>query len=97
MGLTEDLEHATEVNNQNELNKILKDLNEMNFLDYKSLMKQIRVQVKELDPFEPENTVNYILDNIRPDLKKLIDPVHMILSSSTSRPRWFHCFRGTRT
>ena len=96
MNLKEELERATEVNNQNELNNILKELNDMNFVDYKSLVKQIRVHVKELDPFEPESIVKYILENIRPDLKKLVDPAHIILSSN-SKPKWFHCFRGTRT
>jgi hypothetical protein len=93
--LADALEKATRINNIEELNKIIEELNAKNFPDYKSFIKQIRLYVKELDPFEPETVVNYILDNIHPDLKKLIEPARMILS--TSKPKWFQCFRGTRT
>jgi hypothetical protein len=93
--LADALEKATRINNIEELNRIIEELNAKNFPDYKTFIKQIRLYVKELDPFEPETVVNYILDNIQPDLKKLIDPASMILS--ISKPKWFQCFRGTRT
>jgi hypothetical protein len=97
LNLVDALEQATRINNNEELNKIIEELNAKNFPDYKSFMKQIRVHMRELDPFEPETVVNYILENVRPELKNLVNPARMILSSSTSKPKWFQCFQGTRT
>lgn len=97
MNLADVLEKATRINNNEELNKIIEELNATNFPDHKSFMRQIMVYIRELDPFEPETVVNYILENVRPDLKNLVNPARMILLSSTSKPRWFQCFRGTRT
>lgn len=94
--LSDALEKAARINNVEELTKIIEDLNSRTFTDYKTLVKHIRTHVRDLDPFEPESVVNYILDNIRPELKKLVDPANMILFS-TSKPKWFQCFRGTRT
>jgi hypothetical protein len=96
LNLVDALDQATRINNIDELNTIIEELNAKNFPDHKSFMKQIRVHISELDPFEPETVVNYILENVRPELKNLINPVRMILSS-TSKPKWFQCFLGTRT
>lgn len=97
--LADALENATKMNNMSELKKTMQELNSLELSSYKDLMKHIRKHIEHLDSFEPENVLKYILDNLKPELKKLIDPVHMILSppSSSSRRWWFQCFRGTRT
>lgn len=97
MKLSEELDKATESNNIIELTKIIHELNSNTFPDHKSLILKIRESLLELDPFEPETVVNYILNNIRPELRQLVDPVHMILTARTSKPKWFRCFQGTRT
>jgi len=93
--LSDALESATKINNVAELKRIIDDLNSRNFSDHKSLIRCIREHVKDLDPFEPDTVVDYILDQIRPELKKLVSATSIILS--TSKPKWFQCFRGTRT
>lgn len=93
------LENATEMNNISELKKSLDELNSLQGVsNHKELMRHIRKHIEDLDPFEPVAVVNYILENLKPELKKLVDPAHMILSSPSPNKRsWFRCFQETRT
>lgn len=96
--LADALEQATITNNMFELNKIVNELNSAEYSSHNELIKAIRKKIEELDPFEPVIEVNYILDRLKPELKKLMDPAHMILiTDNSTRPKWFRCFPRTRT
>lgn len=96
--LADALEQATRINNISEMKKTIDELNSLELSNYKDLVKHIRKHIEQLDPFEPENVIKYILENLKPELKKLFDPSHMILSPPQPNKRsWFQCFRGTRT
>lgn len=94
--LTEALEKAARINNVLELDKIIKDLNSFDFPDHKSLMKAIKIRIDDLDPFDPHSVIEYILENLSPELKNLMNPARMILLSN-SKPKLFGCFQGIRT
>jgi len=56
--LADALEQATITNNMFELNKIINELNSVEYSSHKELIKAIRKKIEELDPFEPVIEVN---------------------------------------
>lgn len=97
--LTEDaLENARRSNNSSEVSRIILNLNSEKFTDYETLVRSIKEHVDNLDPFEPRTIVQYILENLRPEYRRLLDPVNIILSSKKKKRRnSLLCFVRGRT
>lgn len=85
MNLADALDSAGRINNSREITRIIGELNEVTFDNSKSLMKSIKKHVTELDPFEPYNTISYVIDNLKPSHRNLIDPVNMIMNIKQGR------------
>jgi len=95
MNLADALNSAGRINNSREITRIIGELNETTFKSSKSLMKAIKIYVDELDPFEPYTSISYIVDSLTPSHKTLIDPVNMIMNTSTKQRRnLLPCFGG---
>jgi hypothetical protein len=95
MNLADALNSAGRINNSREITRIIGELNETSFETSKSLMKSIKKYTDELDPFEPYNTISYIIDSLEPRHKELIDPVNMIMNTSIKQRRNLSlCFGG---
>jgi hypothetical protein len=93
MNLADALNSAGRINNSREITRIIGELNETSFDTSKSLMKSVKRYVDDLDPFEPYNTISYVLDSLKPSHKELIDPVYMIMNLKQSRSL-SQCFGG---
>jgi hypothetical protein len=96
MDLSEALNSAVKINNSREMARILSEINEQSYLNYRLLMKDIKRHVKELDPFDEYNTIRYIIDNIRTELQELLDPVRIIMNYKKKR-MMSSCFGEKRT
>lgn len=94
------LDLAMKQNNSEEIQKIVQAINSKVFEDYVSMAKAIRKQVQDLDPFDPESVIGYILDNVSPEHKKIMDPVQIVIKtelSTQSTTCWSRCFPGRET
>ena len=94
------LDSAMKQNNSEEIQKIVQTINSTVFDDYVAMAQAIRKQVRDLDPFEPESVIGYILDNVSPEHKKIMDPVQIVMALSTRRQSttcWSRCFQGRET
>lgn len=93
------LDSAMKQNNSEEIQRIVQAINSTVFDNYVSMAQAIRKHVEELDPFEPESVIGYILDNVSPEHKKIMDPVQIVLFSTPrqSTTCWSRCFPGRET
>jgi hypothetical protein len=96
MNLSDALNSAVKTNNSREMDRILNEINEQSYTNYRLLMKDIKMHVKELDPFDEYNTIRYIIDNIRTELQDLLDPVRIIMNYKKKKMMSL-CFGGKRT
>ncbi len=91
------LSKASQINNHDELNRIVLDINNDQFTDYETLARKIRKYVDDFDPKEEDRykIVLYIVNMLRPELQDLLSPVQVILSlrPEARRPRYL-CFGG---
>lgn len=85
MNLSEALNSAGRINNSREIARIVGELNETSFETSNSLIKSIKKYIDVLDPFEPYTTISYVIDNLKPSHKELMDPVNMIMKFKQRR------------
>ncbi len=90
---TSTLSCAAVINTLEEIQKITETIKSKKYSDYKSLVKDIKILVDELDPYDKKTTVSCILENILPEQRNLLDPVNIILySEETPKRKWLQCF-----
>lgn len=90
MNISEALNSAVKINNALEIARIISEINEGTYTSFDVLVTDIKMHVKELDPFDEYNTIRYIIDNIRPELQELLDPVRIIMVYK--KKRMLSCF-----
>ena len=90
--LSDALDSAGRINTSRELVRIIHELNELCFKSSNLLMKSIKKYTDELDPFDPYDTIKYIIENLKDDHKKMLDPVNMIMNTTTQKQSLSLCF-----
>lgn len=85
---------AAIINTLEEIQKIIDTIKSKKYVDYKSLVKDIKTLVDELDPRDKKSTVSCIVENILPEQRELLDPVNIIMYTEEQRPKrkWLMCF-----
>lgn len=78
---TDELSRAMSINTENEINQIIKDLNETRFENFKALSEEFKKKLNDLDPVDKEETANYILNKLCPEHIQLFDPMSVIFYS----------------
>jgi hypothetical protein len=89
------LEEAIRINNIEEVSKIIDSLRGCGN-DPLDIMNLIKRRIDELDPHNPEDVINYILNHMDPEVRSLLEPTKVIMSLNTkSKRHWLQCFRVT--
>lgn len=90
--LADTLKKATEINNFNEITKIVMELNNTQFKSYKDLVKLFSRLIDEFDPVDRSSATAEILSMVRPDIRELLDPVNVIVVTSQNKKQTCRCF-----
>lgn len=84
-----DLSCAAVINTLEEIEKIITTIKGKKYKSYKNLARDIKNMIDVLDPIDRKRTIECILENIHPEQRSLLDPVHVILQSS--KPKRCQC------
>lgn len=85
------LDSAGRINTEREIVRIIGELNEKTFETSKVLIHSIKQYIDELEPCDPYDTINYIIEKLAESHKKLLDPVNMIMNTN-KKPSLLRCF-----
>ena len=88
------LSSAAIINTLEEIKKIIDVIKSKKYSNYKTLIKDIKYLVDDLEPVDKKSTVSCIIENIHPEQRELLDPVNVILYTEEERPKrkWLLCF-----